>query len=416
VTENKSLELSIQIRNILRSDILQFIEPVFPTSILESYKSSNPIKRRDRIYNHENTLLTMVLTALQQDRSLQHSVDIFQAIYQKKMLLLGGAEGGEISSNTAAFSKARSRLEQDLIDLALKESRRSSDLECINKWHGRTVYNTDGTYFQMQDSPEIAKKYLVNKTKTELSDGYPQGLLQVITQQGTGFIFSHCIGSRSQSELDLFANLSKEIPSGSLLLADDLYNSYSMFDLLKSQGIDVITPDKKKRKYKIIKEIAPGDEIVQVNAPKEARKLTETQIIASEMTLRRITYFSSENQTEPRYLLSTILNENIEKYEFIQKFKERWDVEISIREIKTLMGINIARAKTEEMVLKEMSVALLAYNLVRKIIIQGVQKTSFSPEANLFEELHSINSNPLVDRKGRVYSRWSPGRPSITLQ
>jgi hypothetical protein len=111
-------------------------------------------------------------------------------------------------------------------------------------------------------------------------------------------------------------------------------------------------------------------------------------------------------------LLTTILDKNIERQEFIHKFNTRWDVEITIREVKTLMGINIARSKSEEMVFREIGVALLAYNLVRTIVAQSVESTPFSPKTDLFQELYSTYSNPLVDRKGRVYSRWSPGRPA----
>lgn len=66
--------------------------------------------------------------------------------------------------------------------------------------------------------------------KTYNTDGaYPQLLLQGIVQQGTGQIVCFEIGTRHQSELGLLAKQIGQLPQGSLLLADDLYNSYAIF-------------------------------------------------------------------------------------------------------------------------------------------------------------------------------------------
>jgi len=40
----------------------------------------------------------------------------------------------------------------------------------------------DGTYFKMQDTPALRKKYFVKQGDT----AYPQGLLQAIIRKGSG--------------------------------------------------------------------------------------------------------------------------------------------------------------------------------------------------------------------------------------
>lgn len=449
MTPNRSLELSVRIRDTMRSDILQFIEPVFPVDAVRAFDSTGDTNRRDRVYNRENTLLTMVVTALQEDRSLQNSVDIFQEIFHRNRETIlqneaaaareaiieeqNAVAGGkrrrgrpctkakssipiskikEISSNTAAFSKARNRLEQGLIDRAFAASTDFSALDCVERWHERLVFNTDGTYFQMQDTAGVPEKYRVQKSSDGTTQGYPQGLLQVLTQHGTGFISSYRIGGRSQSELDILCDMLDDIPANSLLLADDLYNCYALFSLFLDRHIDIIVPDKKGRPYRVLKKIASGDEIVEISKPQhKVRPLVPNQFLPPKITLRRISYRDPQHPEETRVILTTIFDESIGRDEFIHKFSTRWDVEITIREIKTIMGINIARSKSEEMVFREIGVALLAYNLVRKIVAQSAEQTPFSPETDLFQKLHSTYSHTLVDRKGRVYSRWSPGRP-----
>ncbi len=74
------------------------------------------------------------------------------------------------------------------------------------------------------------------------------------------------------------------------------------------------------------------------------------------------------------------------------------------------MGINIARSKTEDMVLKEITIALTAYNMIRKIIAKSVEQTDFSPQSHFLQKCFETDQGLLVDKKGRVYQRWSPGR------
>ena len=126
--------------------------------------------------------------------------------------------------------------------------------------------------------------------------------------------------------------------------------------------------------------------------------------------MRRISYQLPIDVKKEHVLYSTIIDEKINKIDIILKYTTRWDIEITIREIKTIMGINIARSKTEDMMFKEMTVALTAYNMIRKIIAQSVDETDFSSQSNIFYEWIEANQDILVDKKGRVYHHWSPGR------
>jgi hypothetical protein len=112
--------------------------------------------------------------------------------------------------------------------------------------------------------------------------------------------------------------------------------------------------------------------------------------------LRRISNKDPEHPNETRALLTIIFDEAIERQEFIHKYSTRWDIEVTIRELKTIMGINIRTFEN------------------RKIVSKSASETPFSPETDLFEKLYTTDKPSLVDRKGRVYSRWSPGRPTIT--
>lgn len=49
-------------------------------------------------------------------------------------------------------------------------------------------------------------------------------------------------------------------------------------------------------------------------------------------------------------------------------YRQRWNVELDLRNIKTTLGMEHLRCKTPDMGLKELWVYLLAYNLIRLLM------------------------------------------------
>ena len=62
-----------------------------------------------------------------------------------------------------------------------------------------------------------------------------------------------------------------------------------------------------------------------------------------------------------------------------QLYHKRWHVELDIRAIKCTLGMDVMRCKTPEMVRKEIWTCLLAYNLIRRTMLQAAKKTGLSP-------------------------------------
>jgi hypothetical protein len=162
----------------------------------------------------------------------------------------------EISVNTAAYSKARTRIKFELLQEIFDKTKENDNLMAL--WHGKRTFITDGTYVQMQDTEELQEIYNVNHNDEEHKDRYPQGLIQAIIEQGSGFIHDYALSDRHSSELSLIYQLIQSIPKDSLLLADDLYNCYAIFALARTQGFDLIVPGKRVKKYTVVEVIAKG--------------------------------------------------------------------------------------------------------------------------------------------------------------
>jgi Transposase DDE domain len=440
MTINHSLEISMELQDIMKKDILGVFYDMFPFKELETFNRKTDT--RDRIYNEDNTILTMIATSLQEDKSLRNSVNIFSWIHNKNIELVekkakeyeekerieesnrdkhpgrpktykmrvAKSKQQEISLNTSAYSQARTRLDISYVNEVYKYTTDFSDVEVPSQWKGMEVYITDGTYLQMQDSKELREYYQVIKSNGEQMGGYPQALLQVVIQQGSGAIKHFELGNRHVSELELITRILPKIQKDTLLLADDLYSSYAIFCLIKQNGLEIIVPGKRERNYKVIEEISQGDEIVEIKQTMHPKWLSKEVELPKSILMRRLTFEDPYNPGKEYVLYTSLLDKKLCKTDIVTKYFSRWDIEISIREIKTFMDINVLRSKTPEMALKELMTALIAYNLVRKIIVKSSFIRDFSPKENIIQKCFEGSKPILIDKKGRIYSKWSPGR------
>jgi len=81
------------------------------------------------------------------------------------------------------------------------------------------------------------------------------------------------------------------------------------------------------------------------------------------------------------FFVVTTLTDSCEypKDEIAALYRQRWLVELDIRTIKITLGIDVLRCKTPEMVRRELWTCLLAYNLIRKSILQSAHQAGRSP-------------------------------------
>ena len=437
---NRSLGISSNIQECKMGNIIGLLEKEFPSSVLEKHSESAGSGERQRVFTVNNTLLAMVLTASQQDKTLKNSVILNHMVHQQhKKQVLGELQAlaskqretdsmdghkkagrpkkykvqlpksleSNISLNTAAYSKARERVPLELALELFNASHISGARNDYTHWHGYKVFRGDGTYVQMQDSKSIRRDFEV-KHNGKGSEGYPQGLLEVIIERGTGQLHSFSLSNRHVSELALFYEMLDGVAPKSLLLLDDLYNCYEIISKCKRRGIELIIPAKRERHFELVETIAEGDQIIRIKTPKNRSKWLEKNEKAGSFLIRRIECTSPEGKN---YVLhTTLLNKNIGKEDIHLLYMTRWDIEICIREVKTIMDVNILRSKTPEMALKELTVSLATYNLIRKIIYASIKDLPFSPKEDFISQFYTHNQSILMDKKGRVYNRWSSGR------
>lgn len=84
------------------------------------------------------------------------------------------------------------------------------------------------------------------------------------------------------------------------------------------------------------------------------------------------------------WVVTTLGAQDYPSEEIADLYRRRWQAELDIRTIKKTMGMDILRCKSPEMVRSEIWTCLLAYNLIRKAMLEAADESGRSPRALSF--------------------------------
>lgn len=265
-------------------------------------------------------------------------------------------------------------------ELKVRESIQAKQL-----WCGRPVKVVDGTSISMPDTGKNQEKY-PQPSGQKKGCGFPVMRLVVSFCLTTGILLSCRKGPLTVSERVLWHEMWDDYEEGDVVLADCGFCGFADYFLLEQRGVDcVMRLHQARKEKKVIKKFNKNDRLVQWKKAKKPPKWItrkEWQKIPDEITVRHINVtvdiagFRSKN-----FVLATTLR-NVKKYPrkaLTALYLRRWKVELFIRDIKTTMRMDILRCKTPDMVHKELTLFIIAYNLIRILIWEAILKKGIDP-------------------------------------
>jgi putative transposase len=85
-------------------------------------------------------------------------------------------------------------------------------------------------------------------------------------------------------------------------------------------------------------------------------------------------------------LVTTLLNADIyRKKDLADLYRRRWEAELHLRSIKVVLGLDVLRCKTPELVRKEIWMGLLGYNVIRAVMTAGCKAHGRRPHRVSFK-------------------------------
>jgi hypothetical protein len=385
-------------RKFAQAPGLPFAE-LLPEEVIVQLLDELGVEFRDRDYPPLVVLAMFLGQCSDADPSLKQAV--------ARLIAQRVAEGKPAcSSNTGAYSRARQRLPEKF----LAELTRHVGKELMSKapaewsWHGRTVKVVDGSTASLPDTEANQAAY-PQPSSQKPGLGFPIMRFVVIFSLAVGTVLDAAFcpyKGKENSELALFRRLHDGLQAGDVVLADRYFCSYFDIAELMRRGVDVVMRQHQKRKTDFRRGVQIGkkDHLVVWRKPQRPKWMDEEtyQQYPDEMVIRELRVHVKGRCRKVRSRTITVTttlydHEEYRKADVAELYRLRWQAELNLRSLKTVMQMDVLRGKTPEMVRKEMWAHFLAYNLIRKVMCQAAKQFGLKPWRISFKSaLQTLNA------------------------
>jgi len=329
---------------------------------------------RDRRYAPLVALRLFVEQVLHTDHACQDVV----ARYASERVAQGEAQ---VSLSSGPYCNARQRLPLGLVErLGKSVGKRLEGASTAGwKWRGRSVKIVDGTTVTMPDTEENRARY-PQPSGQKAGLGFPIARLVALVSLGCGAVLNWAMGpykGKQTGEDALFRLLYGSLVKGDIVLADRYHCSYFTVAVLYLMGVDVLTRQHSRRvtDFRRGQRLGKRDHLVVWERPARPEWMEQELYaqIPEELVVR-------EAKVAQWVLVSTLIDPvQVSKEELNALYVQRWHIELDLRAIKTVMGMEILRCKSAPMVQKEVGAFFLAYNLIRAAMAQAAACAKLLP-------------------------------------
>ena len=345
----------------------------------------NEANSRDRVYTPKVTSLAFLAQTLTPGSSCREAVRQVQGLYA----VLPHAPA--VSADTSPYCQARGRLELDrLVGLRqhLADRMETNVPHDAFPWP-RPVKVVDGTCFNLPDTPANRAVYPQSQDQRP-GCGFPQMRMVGVFSLQTGGCIAHREATYRTSEGALFRQLWPELLPGDIGLGDRLFDAYGNLAGLLNREVDTIFRLHANRPKDFRRGRALGrlDRLCTLTKPvKPAAGWTHAEwaTLPDTLTVRKLKARVREpkGRVKTILLITTLLDPIRWPKELILLiYRQRWNVELFLDDIKTTLQMDMLSCRTPAMVIKELEMHLIAYNLTRAIM-QEAALTCHAPLARL---------------------------------
>jgi hypothetical protein len=318
---------------------------------------------------------------------------------------------------TGAISQARERLgEAPLKALFERVAEPLAPARMPGAWLGsRRLMAVDGVKIDLPDTPANTDEF--GRPGGGQRQPFPKIQVVGLGECGTHAVIAAEIGRMSTGERELAEGLARALEPGMLVMADRGFFSFNLWAEFMSAGADLlfrvpsgmklpaakILPDGSYLSEVTSKKVRSSGYRIPLSAVEDPREATHIPVRVVEYT---VTGAGERKDPEVFRVITTILDpEDVTAPEVAAAYNERWEYEISLKEIENQMlepGAGL-RSKTPELVRQELWGLLLAHYAIRSLMAEAAHSAGIDPDRLSF--MRSIN---VVRRQVTDQAAFSP--------
>ena len=273
------------------------------------------------------------------------------------------------------------------------------------EWLGNRVWLLDGSSCSMPDTEELQQAF-GQPGGQKKGCGFPVAHLLTLFDFGTGLLLRVSAAPMRTHDISQVERVHGEMRPGDVLLADRGFSSYAHVALLLEAGIHAVfrmhqrmivnfhkgrshepTQSKRRRQQKKrlpksrwVRWLGHVDQVVEYFKPKQRPKWMTAEAYAAlpkSFLIRELRYRIRKKgyRTREVVLVTTLLDHlKYSSEELAELYARRWQVETNLRHLKQTLGMDVLHTKLLNNVLKELAMFVLAYNLVRLVMLNAAEQ------------------------------------------
>ena len=363
--------------------ILHLYEQIVSAGLLQYLQKQAGMKVRRGIYCARVVLWLMILQRLQAGASQAATVQ----------MLIQGAAGsllqrchrvrcGNISARTGGYCQARQKLPKLLCRQVTEEI-----IEQLRQVLGsgteerRDVFLLDGSSLELEHSRELIGCYPPAQNQHGKSH-WPVMRIVVAHDADTGMAscpyWGPMYGTNAVSEQELAEKAMDHLPAGATVLGDRNFGVLWVAYAAQQRNLGVVLRLTETRARKLIGSVSrEGEHVVEWQATRwdggKKHRVTVGSMVTGRLIVARIGRGKSK---EWLYLFTTL---DLPAAEIVQMYARRWNVETDLRSLKRTVRLHHINAKSDDMLEKELLMAMAAYNFVRAVMCMAARRSHIDP-------------------------------------
>ena len=247
-------------------------------------------------------------------------------------------------------------------------------------YRGLALYAVDGTTLRIPDSQENRAFFGGQSGGDRGVSGYPQARAVTLMAVRSHLLAAARFAPYSVGETTLADELWSEVPDDSLCIVDREFLAARCLRAIEGNGENRhwMTRTKSTTRYRTVKRLAKGDELVELEFCDETRRVNPE--IPEHWVVRAIRY--QRKGFKPQTLLTSLVDRQAyPARELVALYHERWEIELGFDEVKTelLEREEALRSKSVRGVAQELWSLGLLYNLIRLEMEQIAAEAELPP-------------------------------------
>ena len=293
-------------------------------------------------------------------------------------------------AKTGAYCIARDKLDEQAMQRLLRHTGQAVEEQAPDKWFwlGHRVITADGTTVTMADTAENQAEYPQQRAQAP-GCGFPIMRMVVFFALATGTVLEIATGKyrgKLTHEVSLFREIDACLEENDVFLADRAYAGWFDMARLMARGAHVVVRKHQLRKndFRTGRRLGHDDHVIRLQKPQRPTWMEQEEYddYPEFIEIREVRIRVQQKGFRSREIIvhtSLLDDSEYSKDDIAALFRRRWQAELNLRSLKTVMQMDHLRCKKPHRVRNEVRAHLIAYNLIRQVMSEAAREAGVQP-------------------------------------